>query len=510
MLWEVYCVIWCVVRMVVSTDTSSHLTGHMGKFGTQRPPELDTPELYDVPHPREFWEEYVKPRRPVLFRGAAKHSRAFHHWTEDYLASEYGDLVVRLEGRHEDGQRLPAGGEGILGRDTMGHFIRNYQTMDAYVISQIPQPMEKDVSFPPCLRCGSFLDSVQEVHLFMSAGGGKTMIHRDPYSTIHCVFNGTKDWWLLGQNQTHLVYESEESSKELGGFSIVDVNAVDLEKFPSISDVKYSRITMNKGDCIFVPGGIWHHVRSNGYMNTAVSIWFSRLYEFSDMGCDKADIKFTPMDKVPVLWRFSGHGVIPHGHMDLHFIRKLFLTSADSEGKIILHPFVEHFFSTTAKTKKDILDKDLKERGRKLMQYLDPDNKGYILKEEIEAFSIEKMKEVLLFFDPIDVSNMEDFEYSHINAEDIMYSLEMCLHSDGHFDETTFINNYTEELGGTVGKAREIISNINPGNVSSLSREELGKRAPVALHKYLKSLKHDPSFEHKMLDHLRRHWRDEL
>jgi len=37
----------------------------------------------------------------------------------------------------------------------------------------------------------------QEVHLFITAKGGQTLLHRDPFSNIHCVFNGTKDWILL-------------------------------------------------------------------------------------------------------------------------------------------------------------------------------------------------------------------------------------------------------------------------------------------------------------------------
>jgi len=99
------------------------------------------------------------------------------------------------------------------------------------------------------------VDSLQEVHLFLSAGGGKTLIHRDPYSTIHCVFNGTKDWLIIDRNQTDLLYVSEDSMRELGGYSMVDVDAVDLVEFPKIKEVRYSKVIMNKGDCIFVPGG---------------------------------------------------------------------------------------------------------------------------------------------------------------------------------------------------------------------------------------------------------------
>ena len=48
---------------------------------------------------------------------------------------------------------------------------------------------------------------------------------------------------------------SEDSAFEWGGYSEIDVDSVDLELFPLIKEVHYSKVTMNKGDCIFMPGG---------------------------------------------------------------------------------------------------------------------------------------------------------------------------------------------------------------------------------------------------------------
>ena len=94
------------------------------------------------------------------------------------------------------------------------------------------------------------------------------MLHRDPYSSIHCIFNGTKQWLTIHPSQTHLLYQSEESRFEYGGFSEIDVDHVDLEEFPMIPDVKYSKIAMDKGDCLFMPQGSQYKL-FNQY------IWFS-------------------------------------------------------------------------------------------------------------------------------------------------------------------------------------------------------------------------------------------
>ena len=85
--------------------------------------------------------------------------RAYELWTEEFLILEYGNLMLRLEARSESSNKIPVGETGVLGRDTVRHFLKNYQTVDAYVISQIPQPMERDVSIPPCLR------SVNQLHI---------------------------------------------------------------------------------------------------------------------------------------------------------------------------------------------------------------------------------------------------------------------------------------------------------------------------------------------------------
>lgn len=486
----------------------SDMNGHMKPFGQQHAPEVETDVLDTVPQPQEFWENYVRPGKPVLFRGAAKHSRAYRLWTEDFLISTYGNLTLRLEARAEDNNRIPIGTKG-LGRDSVEHFVKHYRTMDAYVISQIPRPMEKDVSIPPCLRCGSFAERIQEVHLFLSARGGKTVIHRDPYSTIHCVFNGSKIWYAIDPSQTHLIYPSDESTYEWGGYSVVDVDAVDLDMFPKLKKIKYSKIEMSAGDCLFMPGGYWHQVRSWGSMNTAVSIWFSRMDEYSNHGCSDVKTDFTPMNEVMVLWRYSGYGELSQGHMDLHILRRLLVTSADVEGRIHLKAFTDHFFRTDTKHRKKLLQQSLDERAQQLISHMDPEGTGFITKEQVESLTIDEMKKILLFFDPSDVSNSDEFEYSHIDVDEVESLLEASHQGNGLFDKDAFVKGYTENLGGTEEKANEILKNLGATN-SVIPQDRVNARMMQALHKYHNAMLHDPSFERKLYQHFQKLKHDEL
>ena len=100
------------------------------------------------------------------------------------------------------------------------------------------------------------MNAIQEVHLFLSASGGKTALHKDPYNNIHCIFNGTKDWILIHPNQTDSLYMSKDSEYEWGGISDINVDDIDLHIYPKIAELKYSKLRLYKGDCIFMPSGM--------------------------------------------------------------------------------------------------------------------------------------------------------------------------------------------------------------------------------------------------------------
>ena len=72
-------------------------------------------------------------------------------------------------------------GEKYLGRDTIGHFIDNYHSPDSvtYIVSELPQPMYKDVGVIPSLgACGEMTKNFVEIDIWWSGGGSKSIIHK--------------------------------------------------------------------------------------------------------------------------------------------------------------------------------------------------------------------------------------------------------------------------------------------------------------------------------------------
>ena len=103
-------------------------------------------------------------------------------------------------------------------------------------------------------------------------------------------------------------------------------------------------------------------------MNSAVSIWFSQLKQFTDKDCDKVKIAFTPMNEVMVLWQYSGHGDLTQGHMDIHILKRFLLTLADDEGKMWLKDFVAKYFNSES-NRRDVMRTDEQERAKKVRDF---------------------------------------------------------------------------------------------------------------------------------------------
>lgn len=121
--------------------------------------------------------------------------------------------------------------------------------------------------------------------------------------------------------------------------------------------------------CYLCCSGYWHQVRSWGYMNSAVSIWFSQLKQFTEKDCDKVNISFTPMNEVRVLWQYSGYGDLSQGHMDIYILKRFLLTLADNEGRIWLKDFVQKYFQSESR-RRDVMRKDEQERVIKVRKQI--------------------------------------------------------------------------------------------------------------------------------------------
>ena len=124
---------------------------------------------------------------------------AYKKWTDSFLVENFGELEVKLEHKTEK-KKTPVGEKGV-GRDTIRSFLETYKEKSSYIVSQLPDPMTEDVFVPPFMMCGTIYDRLLESNLWLSAGGTKSLLHRDADHAINCLLNGTKDWILIDPKQ---------------------------------------------------------------------------------------------------------------------------------------------------------------------------------------------------------------------------------------------------------------------------------------------------------------------
>ncbi len=104
---------------------------------------------------------------------------------------------------------------------------------------------------PPFLTCGTFKDHILESNLWLGGHGTQSLIHKDADNAINCLFNGEKSWIMISQDYEHLI-----PFTPTGGYSAmaqIDPDYVDLLKYPKFSEVPYTHVDMEAGDCLFIP-----------------------------------------------------------------------------------------------------------------------------------------------------------------------------------------------------------------------------------------------------------------
>ncbi|XP_072036429.1 uncharacterized protein [Amphiura filiformis] len=419
-----------------SQSTSALPTGHLKPLGSHRPPDVEIDELNEVPSPREFYEKYVKHGRAVIFRGAAKESPGFKLWTDEYLREKYGDLEVRLEGKREKGSHLIPMGDKYIGRSSIGHFIDHYHTTNRYMVSELPTAMYPEFFVPPCLSCGLFRDRLVEIDIWMSGGDSHSILHKDAFNAINCLVNGTKYWKLIERKYEKWIYEAWEPDYEVGGYSEINVEEVDMIKHPDIAKVPWSKFTIHAGDCLFLPSTYYHQVSSAGETNLAIAVLFAFQYrEYDDRGCNETEPAFIPLSEFDVVWEWPGHGYMTMGHHDIWEIKDEMLEAARENGPI---RFDKELFRGA--------DTD---KLQEVQEILDPEGKGYLTVEDISKLDGDTLRKYTFAIEAREPSNTEEYEYTYVDYSELKDVIQILMDRDGALTKKKFILMYQEVLGGT-------------------------------------------------------------
>jgi len=283
-------------------------------------------ERDDVPTPEEFYNEYCNSDdgngRPVIFRGAAANWPAMKWNSDAYLLERFGS--ERISGVEHNLKETRAGGQ-VDGMKQLRDFLSQYNTSDIYMVSKVPKQMMKEVEFLPSMECGGYLNFLDTHNLWMGRGGSKSVVHYDDQDNINCMIAGEKRFVFMHPSykedfEAHPNKKSnrfgwvdtdlDRSIKGYGAFmGRIDVDRMDLIKYPGWSNVSWSYADLKPGDCLYIPFQWYHQVTAKPGRSINVHVWYWRPASFRSEACGKDQQSPTPFSDCT--WGYEPKG----GHL---------------------------------------------------------------------------------------------------------------------------------------------------------------------------------------------------
>ncbi|KAK4695452.1 hypothetical protein P7C71_g2303, partial [Lecanoromycetidae sp. Uapishka_2] len=261
----------------------------------------------------EAFEKHLKTGQPLVIRDALTHWPALHErpWkSPGYLLKRTfgGRRLVPVEvGRSYTDEGW---GQSIMTfRDFMNRYLLKNSSNGhdskgengdsiaiAYLaqhdlLSQIPS-LRADISIPDyCytsppppapgtpLACKSPQPKLEDplLNAWFGPAGTISPLHTDPYHNILCQVVGRKYVRLYSPEESARLYPrgvDAKSGVDMSNTSEVEVEGADVGRFPLFQEAKFLECVLEEGECLYVPVGWWHYVRSLS-VSFSVSFWWN-------------------------------------------------------------------------------------------------------------------------------------------------------------------------------------------------------------------------------------------
>jgi len=222
----------------VGVQTNELPAGHLRQLGAHGEPILgQITELDYMIGGKDFYEQFARKRKPVIFRGVTRNWRSTKFWkNESYLLENYADVLFDVEtGKVYD--------NALNTRRTMDmkEFLGEFKNKTLYLDSPFPHtPMMNDMELPLMLQCEGKYKSFTSMHLLFSNGKTSSPLHHDGYENFLSSFSGTKVVYIMEPKYGKELYV--EFVEDFPGLSPINPQAVDLIKFPLFKDVPFHKV----------------------------------------------------------------------------------------------------------------------------------------------------------------------------------------------------------------------------------------------------------------------------
>lgn len=226
-------------------------------------------DVVDEISKEEFYEKYLKPRRPVVIKNMAKKWPAYKKWTMEYMKEVVGDVEVPLYDSSKADPSAPINSSAA--KMKFGDYIdliqREPTDLRIFLFDPIkfaPKLLEDYIS--PKELMGGFLDKYP--NMFFGGKGSETFLHFDidMAHIFHTHFNGRKHILLFDYKWRERLYQIPYATYALEDY---DIENPDFTKFPALDGVEGIECYLEHGDTLFMPTGWWHWMK---YLDGSFSI----------------------------------------------------------------------------------------------------------------------------------------------------------------------------------------------------------------------------------------------
>ena len=226
-----------------------------------------------------FKSNYMDKEEPVVLEGAISFWPAFgeRRWDLEYIKHVAGCRTVPIElgSKYTDdtwSQKLLTIREFIekyiehSDKDRPVGYLAQHQLFD-----QIPE-LQRDISVPTycSLASDESDDEDVDINAWFGPQGTISPLHHDPKHNLLAQVVGSKYIKLYSRDQTEYIYPHEGL---LSNTSQIDVENVDLKKFPQFEKARSIECILGPGDLLYIPPKCWHYVRSLE-ISFSVSFWW--------------------------------------------------------------------------------------------------------------------------------------------------------------------------------------------------------------------------------------------
>lgn len=399
-----------LILLIILSASSADETnpGHMKPFGLVGPfLKIDESESLST---IDFFNNYVKPKKAIVLRNAAKDWPATKLWNDAYLYEKVNGLenymfqveTVKKESRDQRYEEM-----------SFQNFLKLYRSKELYMVSDVPNFFLDDFNLPQPLQCEHAHEALDKMVLWFSSGDTKSVIHTDEYENILCIVEGIKEVKLVDSNKYPEGHDALIDRPD-GAYSSADVDKVDFTKYPGIEKFEYYSATLNKGDCLYIPFKWIHQVRSYN-RNIAVNFWFNyeKLFEHKEFteACKKNQFDPTQtLNKLDLKINENSEEAGEFTNFKYWLIRQI------NAGHTQISHWVSILVEEHLPENKSIDDYPLmKEEIKEFFDTLDYDGDGEISKDELRQIDVNRLEHLAFIIEDLDQELSKIFPNQEVN-----------------------------------------------------------------------------------------------